>query len=112
MKDLNDNALAYDDFINSDGDQAFDRFGRGFPTVRKEVGLRIDELVGASENAEQSAIRAEQARNDAQNIADANTCYITPDDPDGTIAGLAAITSGQSFRVAQGVVPPEFSLTA
>ncbi|CUZ13958.1 Uncharacterised protein [Serratia marcescens] len=103
MKDLNDNALAYDDYLNSDDDEAIDRFGRGFPTVRKQVNERIDELGGYSKNAEDSAIEAKEWALSAQNIADANTYYITPDDPDGTRAGLAGTPNGQSFRVAQGV---------
>ncbi|MFV8867602.1 sialate O-acetylesterase [Serratia fonticola] len=63
MKDLNDNALAYDDFINSDTDDATDRFNRPFPTVRKQVSDRIDELVGASQNAIESAEIATAAAN-------------------------------------------------
>ncbi|MEL5384175.1 sialate O-acetylesterase [Serratia ureilytica] len=47
--------------------------------------------------------RAEAAAEIAQNIADANTYYITPEDPDGTIAGLVGTPEGKSFRVAQGV---------
>ncbi|HGE8313867.1 TPA: hypothetical protein ACGD67_004553, partial [Serratia marcescens] len=47
--------------------------------------------------------RAEAAAEIAQNIADANTYYITPEDPYGTIAGLAGTPEGKSFRVAQGV---------
>ncbi|WP_211130890.1 prophage tail fiber N-terminal domain-containing protein, partial [Serratia surfactantfaciens] len=51
-----------------------------------------------------AALRAETAAENAQNIADANTYYITPEDPDGTIAGIAGTPSGKSFRVAQGVM--------
>ncbi|WP_099062412.1 prophage tail fiber N-terminal domain-containing protein [Serratia sp. BW106] len=40
------------------------------------------------------------AAGNAQNIADANTYYITLEDPDGTIAGLAGTDNGQMFRVA------------
>mgnify|MGYP001025411613 FL=1 len=47
--------------------------------------------------------QAEAAAEIAQNIADANTYYITPEDPYGTIAGLAGTPEGKSFRVAQGV---------
>ncbi|VTP62205.1 Uncharacterised protein [Serratia rubidaea] len=46
--------------------------------------------------------RAEDAAGRAENTADANTYYITPDDPDGTIAGLAGTPFGKSFRVGQG----------
>lgn len=46
---------------------------------------------------------AKAAAEVAQNISDADTYYITPEDPDGTIAGLAGTSEGKSFRVAQGV---------
>lgn len=55
MKDLNDNALAYDDFINSDSDEAYDRFLKPFPTVRNQVAARINEIIGAQHNAEKYA---------------------------------------------------------
>ncbi|MFS7179480.1 hypothetical protein AB6846_03820, partial [Serratia proteamaculans] len=102
MKDLNDNALAYDDFLNSDEDEAVDRLQRPFPTVRKQVAVRINEIIGAQQDAEVYAQQAKQSAEDAQNIADANTYYITPEDPDGTIAGLAGTPDGKSFRVGLG----------
>ncbi|QNO00921.1 peptidoglycan/LPS O-acetylase [Serratia phage vB_SspM_BZS1] len=71
MKDLNDNALAYDDFLNSEGDQAFDRFGRGFPTVRKQVNERIDELSGYTKNSEEFAKDAAASAEMAQSGRDA-----------------------------------------
>ncbi len=52
--------------------------------------------------ADAAADRAETAAENAQNIADANTYYITETDPDGTIAGLAGTPVGKFFRVAQG----------
>lgn len=36
MKDLNDNALAYDDFLNSESDTFIDRFGNAKDTM---IGL-------------------------------------------------------------------------
>lgn len=71
MKDLNDNALAYDDFINSDADTAMDRFSNPFPTVRRQVAVRIDELVGASQNAIESAEIAKAAAEEAKVAASA-----------------------------------------
>ncbi|MBP0996638.1 hypothetical protein J8629_06095 [Serratia fonticola] len=65
MKDLNDNALAFDDFINSDADDAVDRFNNPFPTVRKQVAVRIDELVGASQSAIESAAAAKTSEKNA-----------------------------------------------
>ncbi|HEM7577756.1 TPA: hypothetical protein U2J86_004795, partial [Serratia marcescens] len=46
------------------------------------------------------ADRAEAAAENAQNIADANTYYTSPSDPDGTIAGIAGTAEGKGFRVA------------
>ncbi|TPV62314.1 hypothetical protein FJ699_25140, partial [Serratia marcescens] len=73
MKDLNDNALAYDDFLNSEDDRAFDRFGRGFPTVRKQVNERIDELAEYTKNAEEYAKDAAASAGIAQSGTDAYT---------------------------------------
>ncbi|WQY99723.1 tail spike [Klebsiella phage MY01] len=53
-------------------------------------------------NAEASSVTAKFYADNAQNILDANTYYITPTDPDGTIAGLAGTANGGVFRVVQG----------
>ncbi|HEB4940506.1 TPA: hypothetical protein R0J09_001084 [Klebsiella quasipneumoniae] len=37
MKDVNDNALVYDDFLNSDADEVIDRLGKSMPTIRKTI---------------------------------------------------------------------------
>lgn len=100
MKDLNDNTLAYDDFLNSDKEVAHDRFQKPFPTVRRQVAERIDEITGAQKSIEQYADEAKQSADNAQNIADANTYYTSPTDPNGTIAGIAGTPDGKSFRVA------------
>ncbi|MCE9941347.1 SGNH/GDSL hydrolase family protein [Serratia liquefaciens] len=100
MKDVNDNAIAYDEYINGEGDEAYDRFGKPFPTVRRAVADRINEITGASRDAEEYAKDAKVSADNAQNIADANTYYTMPEDPDGTIAGLAGTPDGKSFRVA------------
>lgn len=54
----------------------------------------------AVSGADAAAERAEAAAENAQNIADANTYYITSSDPDGTIAGIAGTPDGKIFRVA------------
>ncbi|MBN5198782.1 hypothetical protein JY494_04580 [Serratia marcescens] len=100
MKDLNDNALAYDDFLNGEEEVAYDRFQKPFPTVRRQVAERIDEITGAQKSIEQYADEAKQSADNAQNIADANTYYTSVTDPDGTIAGLAGTVEGEGFRVA------------
>ncbi|EMH4130421.1 SGNH/GDSL hydrolase family protein [Serratia marcescens] len=53
-----------------------------------------------AEIASNAAEKAEAAAENAQNIADANTYYTSPSDPDGTIAGIAGTAEGQGFRVA------------
>lgn len=50
--------------------------------------------------ASDAANKAEAAAENAQNIADANTYYTSPTDPDGTIAGIAGTPDGKMFRVA------------
>ncbi|WP_336062503.1 hypothetical protein [Serratia sp. 201] len=56
----------------------------------------------AVSGADDAAERAETAAENAQSIADANTYYITAEDPDGTIAGIAGTPPGKSFRVGLG----------
>ncbi|AKK89150.1 hypothetical protein ABY63_25510 [Klebsiella pneumoniae] len=62
--------------------------------------------VASSESATAAAGSAAQAEEFANNASDYArnkfTFYKTASDPDGTIAGLAATTDGQSFWVAQG----------
>ncbi|HBX4874683.1 TPA: hypothetical protein MH326_26460, partial [Klebsiella pneumoniae] len=60
----------------------------------------------SSESATAAAVSAAQAEEYANNASEYAqnkfTFYKTASDPDGTIAGLAATTDGQSFWVAQG----------
>ena len=60
----------------------------------------------SSESMSAAAIYASQAEEFASDASEYAlnkfTFYKTPSDPDGTIAGLAATTNGQSFRVAEG----------
>ncbi|MEL5352036.1 hypothetical protein PTR25_19855 [Serratia nevei] len=58
------------------------------------------EAKAAAAGVSDDADRAEAAAENAQNIADANTYYITAEDPDGTTAGIAGTAEGKSFRVA------------
>ncbi|MDR8479031.1 SGNH/GDSL hydrolase family protein [Serratia nevei] len=54
--------------------------------------------------AQQLANRTKYLKTSLESIPDYReyTFHATPEDPDGTIAGLAATTSGQTFRVAMG----------
>ncbi|ATV25065.1 hypothetical protein [Pectobacterium phage PEAT2] len=61
------------------------------------------DAANSAANAAQSAAQAEEYANNASDYAQNKfTFYKTSSDPDGTIAGLAATTDGQSFWVAQG----------
>ncbi|MEZ3620168.1 SGNH/GDSL hydrolase family protein [Klebsiella pneumoniae] len=68
--------------------------------------MTADTLNIISQYAQQAAASAAQAEEYANNASDYAqnkfTFYKTASDPDGTIAGLAATTDGQSFWVAQG----------
>ncbi|CAI0694528.1 Prophage tail fibre N-terminal [Serratia fonticola] len=62
---------------------------------RNVAVIARDEAVAARDIAKESS-------ENAQNIADANTFYVTPSDPDGTIAGIAGTPVGKIFRVGLG----------
>ncbi|WNN42772.1 hypothetical protein [Winslowiella toletana] len=68
----------------------------------QQAASSVNESSQNASNAQASADAAALSAQNAQNIADANTYYITPADPDGTIAGLANTPIGDIFRVAQG----------
>ncbi|MGE6584298.1 hypothetical protein ACQKFC_08475, partial [Raoultella planticola] len=69
--------------------------------------MTADTLNVIAEFSKQAADSAEEAKGYALSASEFGdnkfTFYKTESDPDGTIAGLAATTDGQSFRVAQGV---------
>jgi len=89
MKDVNDNAMAFDDYINGDEDEAFDRFGKPFPTVRRAVADRINEITGASRDAEEYAEDARAYAEIAQSGSDAYR---------NAAAAQAAIDAGTETR--------------
>ncbi|MCS4315806.1 hypothetical protein M2407_000105 [Serratia sp. BIGb0234] len=63
-----------------------------------------DGIFETAERVSADADRAETAAADAQTISDAgSTFYTTPEDPDGTIAGIAGTNNQQAFRVGLGV---------
>ena len=59
MKDLSDNAQAYDDFMNSDGDNAVDRFGKEFPTISKLI-KNVDEIFSSQLSTQESTFSESQ----------------------------------------------------
>lgn len=79
----------------------------GADELTPAIVAMVDDMRAAAaayaRQAKDSANRSETASQNSQNIADANTYYTTPEDPDGTIAGLAGTPNGKSFRVGHGV---------
>ncbi|EPY7113855.1 SGNH/GDSL hydrolase family protein [Klebsiella variicola] len=72
-------------------------------TAEQSAATSAEASSDAGSAAAISAAQAEQYASDASEYAlNKFTFYKTPSDPDGTIAGLAATTNGQSFRVAEG----------
>lgn len=72
-------------------------------TAEQSSSASAASSAGSATAAAGSAAQAEEYKNDASEYAlNKFTFYKTPSDPDGTIAGLAATTNGQSFRVAEG----------
>ncbi|ENZ4340297.1 prophage tail fiber N-terminal domain-containing protein, partial [Escherichia coli] len=76
---------------------------RRFELMVEEVARNASAVAQNTAAAKKSARQAEEYKNDASEYArNKFTFYKTSSDPDGTIAGLAATTDGQSFWVAQG----------
>lgn len=76
----------------------FNSFGKIDDAVKvtKEAS---ESSLDSRDRAEVAAYRAEQA----EVKSDSKTYYITPADPDGTMAGLENTTNGDYFRVSQGL---------
>lgn len=66
------------------------------------AGSETNAAASATSSAESASQAAEYADNASDYARNKFTFYKTSSDPDGTIAGLAATTDGQSFWVAQG----------
>jgi len=121
IPDMSDNFTFFDEFVNNSTGEVTTRTGKSVTVLQEQIKSRIDGLTETANNAitaakqavttsDRNVVLATNARHEAaaaaasaQNIANANTYYITSTDPDGTIAGLAGTPAGQGFRVAQGV---------
>lgn len=101
MMDLNDNAIVFDEFVNNTSGNTVTRKGVIVPVLQEQVKTRIDGLmedaINAVSSAQDSALSAQASAADAQAIADGGTTFAT------TAEGIAATTSGQSFRTYQDV---------
>lgn len=97
-------AKSYADLATKSED--FSRQAKESAESSRDFSIASEESAAAALESENNAKLSEESAavsaQNAQNIADANTYYITPSDPDGTIAGLAGTPNGKSFRVGQG----------
>ena len=88
MKDLNDNALAFDDFMNSESDTFIDRFGDpkdSLPGTTKKIMLAADDAIEATRQnlipLSRQYMTLAEAQADIANIpAGSTTYYRSPDD--------------------------------
>ncbi|WP_435371014.1 alginate lyase family protein [Klebsiella pneumoniae] len=87
MKDLNDNALAFDDFMNSESDTFIDRFGDpkdSLPGTTKKIMLAADDVIEATRqnliplSRQYMTLAAAQA--DIANIPDGSATYVRSSD--------------------------------
>ncbi|MGT6080243.1 hypothetical protein ACRWZ4_10195 [Escherichia coli] len=100
MKDLNDNALAYDDFLNSESDTFIDRFGNAQDTIigaTKKMAAATDAVI---DEARQNLIPLSKqymtladAQADIANIPEGSTTYVRSQDG-STLAIEVINTSG------------------
>ncbi|WP_289733175.1 hypothetical protein [Klebsiella pneumoniae] len=88
MKDLNDNALAFDDFMNSESDTFIDRFGDpkdSLPGTTKKIMLAADDVIEATRQnlipLSRQYMTLADAQADIANIPEGSTTYYrSPDD--------------------------------
>ncbi|MDU3907400.1 MAG: hypothetical protein E7G85_20935, partial [Citrobacter portucalensis] len=87
MKDLNDNALAFDDFMNSESDTFIDRFGDpkdSLPGTTKKIMLAADDVIEATRQnlipLSRQYMTLADAQADIANIPSGSTTYVRSQD--------------------------------
>ncbi|HGV1047068.1 TPA: hypothetical protein ACNBYW_003665, partial [Escherichia coli] len=103
MKDLNDNALAYDDFLNSESDTFIDRFGNARDTIigaTKKMAAATDAVI---DEARQNLIPLSRqymtlaaAQADIANIPVGSTTYYRS--PDDSALAIEVINNGGTLE--------------
>ncbi len=103
MKDLNDNALAYDDFLNSESDTFIDRFGNAKDTMigaTKKMAAATDAVI---DEARQNLIPLSKqymtladAQADIANIPEGSTTYYRS--PDDTALAIEVINNAGTLQ--------------
>ncbi|ATZ34775.1 hypothetical protein CV83915_04509 [Escherichia coli] len=103
MKDLNDNALAYDDFLNSESDTFIDRFGNAQDTIigaTKKMAAATDAVIDEARqnliplSRQYMTLAASQA--DIANIPVGSTTYYRS--PDDSALAIEVINNGGTLE--------------
>ena len=112
MKDLNDNALAYDDFLNSESDTFIDRFGNAQDTIigaTKKMAAATDAVI---DEARQNLIplskqymTLEAAQADIANIPEGSTAYVRS--ADGSALADEYINNGGTLEATGRTMPSQ-----
>nr|WP_322951520.1 sialate O-acetylesterase [Klebsiella quasipneumoniae] len=115
MKDLNDNALAYDDFLNSESDTFIDRFGNAQDTMigaTKKMAAATDAVI---DEARQNLIPLSKqymtladAQADIANIPQGSTTYYRSTD-DSALA-IEIINNGGTLEHTGREMPSQYAL--
>ncbi|WIO40964.1 hypothetical protein P2G42_13385 [Klebsiella electrica] len=99
MKDLNDNALAFDDFMNSESDTFIDRFGDpkdSLPGTTKKIMLAADDVIEATRQnlipLSRQYMTLAEAQADIANIPEGSTTYVRS--PGDTALAFEVINNG------------------
>ncbi|MEI1558860.1 SGNH/GDSL hydrolase family protein, partial [Escherichia coli] len=115
MKDLNDNALAYDDFLNSESDTFIDRFGNARDTIigaTKKMAAATDAVIDEARqnllplSRQYMTLAAAQA--DIANIPEGSTTYYRS--PDDSALAIEAINNAGTLTATGRKMPAYSSL--
>ena len=116
MKDLNDNALAFDDYMNSDGDTFIDRFEKERDSLYGTTKKIISAANVAVEETRQNLIPLSRqymtladAQADIANIPDGSTTYVRS--PDGGTLADEYINNGGTLAATGRAMPSMTALT-
>lgn len=117
MKDLNDNALAYDDFLNVEADTFVDRMGNAQDSLRGAKKKMAAAGAAVVEETRQNLIPLSRqymtladAQADIANIPEGSTTYYRS--PDDSVLAIEVINSGGVLQPTGRIMPGNAALSA
>lgn len=115
MKDLNDNALAFDDFMNSESDTFIDRFGDpkdSLPGTTKKIMLAADDVIEATRQnlipLSRQYMTLSEAQADIANIPVGSTTYYRS--PDDSALAIEVINNAGTLEPTGRKMPSAYAL--